>query len=74
MKLINYISCGLAHEMVGYFYNVCVTEKEAKHLPYMRTISKMAKPLLNKYDVTSHMFPNTDQSIMSVRVGSKNPL
>ena len=31
-KYLNYMSCGLAHEMVACFYNFCVMEKKAKHL------------------------------------------
>ena len=49
MRLQNDIRCRLAHEMFACFCNVCVTEKKkAQSLAHMRTISKMATPLLQQ--------------------------
>ena len=46
LEYLNYISCGLAHEMVACFNNLCLIEKQAKTLPHMDTVSNMAAPLL----------------------------
>ena len=56
-NILNYLSYELV-QMVACFCNFCVTEsKKDKNLNYMMTSSKMTTSLLQKYDVTSHLFP-----------------
>ena len=58
-KYLNYISCGLAHESVACFCNVCVTEKKNKKPCHIRgQFSRWLHHYYNKFDVTSQVFPN----------------
>ena len=48
-KYLNYMSCGLAHEMVACFSTFVLWRKKLqKNLPQLGNCSK--------YDITSHMF------------------